>query len=83
MEQHGISAPSGSYSSISFVIERCFPDLASRQDVYEQIVRDLQVEGLVQQGNITFATMTAAGVMDPRATPLGNRFTSFISPPGV
>lgn len=83
MARNCIPTPSWSMASIATVVEHCFPDLVGRQDVYEQIIRDLQTEGLVQQGKIAFTMMTAAGAMETRTTPLGDRFAKFISAPSM
>lgn len=67
--------------ALSTVLEACFPDLAGRRDLYGQLVRDLQVEGLAADGSYLHGMMTSQGMVAGRTTDLGKRFLTYISDP--
>jgi hypothetical protein len=50
MARNNVQNPGWSAGGVSTVIEHCLPDLSGKRDIYDQIVRDLQAEGLVGQG---------------------------------
>lgn len=78
---NGIAYPSWGMGGVSTVIEHCFPDLRGQRDTYDQIVRDLQMEGLVKQGQFLHLTMTGHGMVESRTTDRGKRFIGFITAP--
>jgi hypothetical protein len=51
------------------------------RDNYEQIVRDLQIDGLVKEGKFLHITMTGQGMVEARDTERGKRFIKYISSP--
>lgn len=81
MGRNGIHYPGWSMGGISTVIEHCFRDLRGQRDTYDQIVRDLQAEGLLRQGQFLHTTMTGHGMVESRSTDMGKRFISFITAP--
>jgi hypothetical protein len=81
MQRNGVMNPDWGMGGVSHVIEHCLPDLRGQRDVYEQIVRDLQGEGLMGQGQFLNVTMTGTGIMESRTTARGKRFISFITAP--
>ena len=82
MTRHDIQNPGWSMGGVSTVIEHCFPDLKGKRDIYDQIVLDLQADGLIQQGQFVHVTMSGQGMMASRTTNRGKRFLKFISAPG-
>ncbi len=81
MEKNSIGNPEWSMGGVSTVIEHCLPDLIGNRDFYDQLIRDLQVGGLVHQGNFTHVTMSASGMLGSRTSGMGKEFISFISKP--
>lgn len=81
MQRNGVMNPGWSMGGVSNVIEHCLPDLRGQRDVYGQIVRDFQGEGLMGQGQFLNLTMTGTGIMESRTTARGKRFISFITAP--
>jgi hypothetical protein len=81
MEKNGITYPRWEFGGVSTVIEHCFQDLRGQRDTYDQIVRDLQAEGLVKQGQFLHITMTGNGMVESRTTERGKRFINFITSP--
>jgi hypothetical protein len=81
MKENGITYPGWGMGGVSTVIEHCFPDLRGQRDTYEQIVRDLQTDGLVKEGKFLHITMTGHGMVEARTTDRGKRFIKFITSP--
>lgn len=81
MGRNGIQYPGWSMGDVSTVIEHCFQDLRGQRDTYDQIVRNLQVEGLLRQGQFLHTTMTGHGMVESRSTDMGKRFIMFITTP--
>jgi hypothetical protein len=81
MRQHVIQNPGWSMGGVSTVLEHCIPELRGQREVYDQIVRDLQADGLMGQGQFLHVTMTGDGMMESRTTARGKRFIQFISSP--
>jgi hypothetical protein len=79
METHGINNPGWSMGGLSSVLEHCFPTMVGRRDVYDQVIRDLQTEGLVSQGSFTHTTMSGSGMLESRTSPRGRLFLRFIT----
>ena len=55
--------------------------MRGQKSLYEQIVRDLQVEGLLGQGQFLNITMTGRGMVESRTTDIAKEFLKFISRP--
>ena len=81
MERNSIRNPGWGMGGVSAVLEHCLSDLRGQRDTYEQIVRDLQAEGLVSQGQFINVTMTGNGMVQSRTTDRGKRFIRFITAP--
>ena len=81
MQRNQVQNPNWSMGGVSTVLEHCLPDLRGQRDIYEQIVRDLQADGLMGQGQFLNLTMTGGGIMESRTTARGKRFIAFISAP--
>jgi len=81
MARNKVQNPGWSAGGVSTVIEHCFLDLRGKRDIYDQIVRDLQAEGLVGQGQFLHVTMTGRGMLESRIPERGKRFLRFVSAP--
>ncbi|MEK6804706.1 MAG: hypothetical protein AABZ34_18900 [Nitrospirota bacterium] len=81
MARNNVSNPGWGMGGVATVVEHCLPDLRGQRDTYEQIVRDLQVEGLLGQGQFLHVTMTGNGMIQSRTTDRGKRFIKFITAP--
>lgn len=81
MREHEIQNPGWSAGGPSTVLEHCLPELRGQREIYDQIVRDLQADGLLGQGQFLHTTMTGDGMMGSRTTGRGKRFIQFISAP--
>lgn len=79
MERHQLANPGWGAGGVSTVIEFCFPELRGQRDTYDQIIRDLQADGLMGQGQFTGLTMTGRGMLESRTTDRGKRFLRYIS----
>ena len=66
---------------VATVIEHCLPDLRGQRDTYDQIVRDLQADGLIGQGQFIHVTMTGNGMIQSRTTDRGKGFIKYITVP--
>ncbi len=81
MERHGVANIGLGMGGPSTVLERCIPELRGQRDTYDQIVRDLQSEGLLAQGQFLHVMMTGGGMVQSRTTDRGKRFIRFITFP--
>ncbi len=81
MERNNIHNPRWKMGGGASVLEHCLPDLGGQRETYDQIVRDLQADGLFSQGQFLHVTMTGAGMIASRTTDRGKRFISFITAP--
>lgn len=81
MTRHGVVNPGWGMGSTSTVLEHCLPDLRDQRDTYDQIVRDLQAEGLLGQGQFLHVMMTGGGMVASRTTDRGKRFIKFMTSP--
>jgi len=81
MKRSEIHYPGWGMGSVSMVIEHCFQELRGQRDTYEQIVRDLQTDGLVKEDRFLHITMTGSGMVEARATDRGKRFIKYITSP--
>jgi hypothetical protein len=57
------------------------PDLHEQREVYEQVVRDFQREGLSRQCKFLNLMMTVTGILESRTTARGKRLISFVTAP--
>lgn len=77
--QNGISPPVFNItSSLSALLEKAFPELRGRRDLYDYLANDLFLKGLLGIGNLHM-NMSADGAYDSRSTKLGKTFIGFIS----
>ncbi len=81
MERNQVRNPEWGVGGVSNVIQHCLPDLRGKRDTYDQLVRDLQTEGLLRQGDYVHLTMTGRGMIESRTTDRGKRFIHFITAP--
>ena len=81
MERHGVANPGWGMGGTSAVLEHSLPELRGQRDTYDQIVRDLQSEGLLGQGQFLHVMMTGGGMVASRTTDRGKRFIGFITSP--
>lgn len=81
MTRHGVANPGWGIGGPSTVLEHCVPELRGQRETYDQIVRDLQLEGLLGQGQFLHVTMTGGGMVASRTTDRGKRFIRFITSP--
>lgn len=81
MNRNGVKNPGWGMGGPSTVLEYCLPDLRGQRETYDQIVRDLQSEGLLGQGQFLHVTMTSGGMVASRTTERGKRFIKFITAP--
>lgn len=81
MERNGVQNPGWGMGGVSTVIEHCLQDLRGQRETYDQIVRELQMDGLVGQGQFLHMTMTGNGMLESRSTQRGKRFLGFITAP--
>jgi hypothetical protein len=81
MERHGVRYPQWGMGGVSTVIEHCLPALRGKRDTYDQLVRELQADGLLGQGNYLHTTMTGGGMVASKTTERGKRFIAYISQP--
>lgn len=81
MERNNIENPGWSMGGASTVLEHCLPDLKGQRETYDQIVLDLQGQGMLGQGQFLHVMMTGSGMVGSRTTDRGRRFIKFISEP--
>lgn len=81
MQRNGVVNPGWGAGGTSTVLEHCLPDLRGQRDTYDQIVRELQSEGLLGQGQYLHVTMTGGGMVESRTAERGKRFIRFITAP--
>lgn len=81
MERNRAANPGWGMGGVSTVVEHCLPDLRGQRDTYDQIVRELQAEGLLGQGQYLHMTMSGRGMVESRTTERGKRFIRFITAP--
>jgi hypothetical protein len=81
MQQHGVSNLSWGLGAPSTLLEHCLPELRGQSETYDQIARDLQTDGLLQQGQFLHLNMTGSGMISSKTTERGKRFIRFISVP--
>jgi hypothetical protein len=78
---NGCPASSDSFTSVWTVIALCMPDLIVREDTVNNLIRDLQTGGIIQQTLSVRAVIEGSGALESRTTAYGSRFVRFISAP--
>ncbi len=77
--RNNISYPSWSMGGTSAVLEFAMPELKGKRDFYDQIVRELFSNGLLNSDTFLHTTMTDQGMFASRTTEMGKQFLGFIS----
>jgi len=77
--RNNISYPSWSMGGTSAVLEFAMPELKGKRDFYDQIVRELFSNGLLNSDTFLHTTMTDQGMFSSRTTEMGKQFLGFIS----
>ncbi|MDD5189149.1 MAG: hypothetical protein PHF57_13165 [Methanoregula sp.] len=78
-ESRGKKYPSWSSGGTSSVLEFTFPDLQNRREFYDQIVKELYSNGLLNSDTFLHTTMTDQGMFASRTTEMGKKFLAFIT----
>lgn len=81
MQRNGVVNPGWGVGGPATMLEHCVPEMRGQRETYDQIVRDLQTEGLMSQGQFLHVTMTGGGMVASRTTERGRRFIRFITAP--
>jgi hypothetical protein len=76
---NGCPASGDSFRSVRSLIALCMPDLIVREDTVNNLVRDLQAGGIIEQTLSVGAEIEGSGALEPRTTSYGRRFVYFIS----
>jgi len=74
-----ISYPSWSMGGTSAVLEHAFPELKNKRQFYDQIVKELFSDGLLNSDSFLHTTMTEQGMFASRTTEIGKQFLGYIS----
>jgi len=82
-KSHGIEYPFWSIGGLGNVIEATFKELRAKQDFYDQIIKEMISDGLLQDGSYLHGGMTESGMFASRITERGKQFLKFISNPNV
>lgn len=78
--EHNHQFPNWSAGGLDSVIENAFPALRGQKELYRIVWQELFRNGLINSDSLG-TTMTAAGMLSMRTTPIGNKFLAFISEP--
>ena len=62
----------------STILQIALPEMCKDMDMVRKIVRDLQADGLLHQGDFLNVSMTGQGMIAPRTTAFGNEFLDYI-----
>ena len=81
MRKYGKHNPGWVSGGLSDVINLCFPALQDKGEFCEQVIRDLQSEGLLVQGSYLNTMMTSSGMLASRTSNTGKTFVRFITSP--
>jgi len=74
-----ISYPSWSMGGTSALLEFAMPELKGKREFYDQIVKELYSDGLLNSDTFLHTTMTDQGMFASRTTAIGKQFLAFIS----
>ena len=78
-ESHGIKYPSWSSGGGAAVLEITFPELKNKREFYDQIVKELFSNGMLNSDTFLHTTMTDQGMFASRTTDMGKQFLAFIT----
>ena len=76
-EEKGINYPNWSSAGISSVLEHALPDLKGKNEFYDQIVKDLYNNGLINLTSL-HGMMSGNGLFQSNTTNMGKDFLRFI-----
>jgi len=76
--QRGTKNSMWSIGGLGTLIEDTFDELKAKQDFYDQIIKELISDGLMQEGMYMHAGMTENGMYASRTTEIGKQFLRFI-----
>lgn len=79
LQTRGMQMPNLVAGGLESIIELAFQDLRGQRVFYSQVLRDLQVRGLMQQGQLLGVTMSAQGLLAPRIEAFGGDFLRYIA----
>lgn len=82
MARNSILKPEWYSVHIIAFLDHCTRDFPGRREFFEQILRDLQNEGLIAQSNTLRMQHVVLGDKVTQTTERGKKFLAFISPPG-
>jgi hypothetical protein len=78
-ESRGIKYPSWSSGGGAAVLEVTFPQLKNKRAFYDQIVKELFSNGMLDSDTFLHTTMTDQGMFASRTTEMGKQFLAFIT----
>ena len=64
--------------SANIVVKQVYPEIANEPELLGKIVKDLQTDGMMPEGNFLGTMMTSNGIVSPRITELGSKFLDFV-----
>lgn len=78
-KRNSISYPNWSMGGTATVLEYAIPDIKGQRKFYDQIVKELFSDGLLNSDTFMHTTMTDQGMFASRTTDMGKQFLAFIS----
>jgi len=78
-KDHGVQYPMWSSGGFGDVIEFTFKELKAKQNFYDQIIKEMISDGLLQEGSYLHGGMSEKGMFESRTTEIGKQFLAFIS----
>ena len=79
--KHGITYPDWSGGSVNTALEHAFPDLRSKREVSDVLIRELYSRGLINTDNVHIGGIPRDGILASRTTAMGKQFLTFIGSP--
>jgi hypothetical protein len=79
-ERQGIEYSQWLGGGLGTVIEFVFPNLKEKQHLYNQIIKDMISDGLLNDGAYLQGILTPSGMLASRITDVGKQFLEFITP---
>jgi hypothetical protein len=80
IEKHQVNMGSASMGAMSHLVEKAFPDLRGKRDLYDLIWKDLHSRALVNTDGL-HTMMTGSGIVAKRTTKIGALFLDYIKSP--
>jgi len=77
-KRYSISYPNWSGGGTASVLEHAIPQLKGQRKFYDQIVKELFSDGLLNSDTFMHTTMTDQGMFASRTTDMGKQFLDFI-----